>query len=126
MIFNSHPHSLLAHDLMRTRLLRFDAVAHVGRVGAPHFAVEAAPAAWSLAREASDFAKHCQQHCADALGPHLRHLEWLVAPSHSAAGADGVSAVQQYGRQQLSLLCAQLLGTIAALMLASACYAGLA
>ena len=52
-IFDAFPHSSRAHDMMRAHMLRFDAVEHIGAIGAPTFAREAAPLSWSIAREAA-------------------------------------------------------------------------
>ena len=51
-IFDAFHHSLRAHDLMRTQMLRFDGVAFSGGPGAPWFARAAAPQAWSVHGEA--------------------------------------------------------------------------
>ena len=72
-IFNSHSHSTFAHDLMKHELMRFDGVAHVGRIGAPRFARGSIShmSRWSFAAEASDFFSQA----ADQYGPSSL-LEW--------------------------------------------------
>jgi len=58
-IFDAFPHSSYAHDLMSKSMLRFDAIAYVGRYGAPAFACQTVPQSWSLAREAADSFSAC-------------------------------------------------------------------
>ena len=54
-VFDAFPHSFRAHHLMRSEMLRFDAIAFVGRFGAPHDARRAVPKKWTLARELHNF-----------------------------------------------------------------------
>lgn len=56
-IFDAFPHSSYAHELMRDQMLRFDAIAAVGRCGAPAFAWHVVPRAWTPAREARAFVR---------------------------------------------------------------------
>ena len=54
--FDAFPHSPHAHRLMKERMLIFDAVSYVGRVGAPHFARDAVVTyTWSAKNEAAKF-----------------------------------------------------------------------
>jgi len=53
-IFDAFPHSRYAHNLMEEKMLRFDAIAYVGRYGAPAFASDCVPQSWSWSREAAD------------------------------------------------------------------------
>ena len=54
-IFDAFAHSTYAHDMMKNDFLRFDAVAFVGRYGAPHFALAAVAPRWTVRREAANF-----------------------------------------------------------------------
>ena len=54
-IFDAFAHSVYAHDMMRNDFLRFDAIAFVGRYGAPHFALAAVAPIWTMRREAAHF-----------------------------------------------------------------------
>jgi len=60
-IFNAFPHSPYAHNLMLTRMLRFDAVEHAGRYGAPAFARQALPRSWGLVHEATASLADCRR-----------------------------------------------------------------
>lgn len=50
-------HSPRAHDMMQREMLRFDAIAHVGRFGAPRTARHVLPLSWSLSRDVEDACK---------------------------------------------------------------------
>ena len=56
-VFDAFPHSPMAHDLMRDQMLRFDAIAHVGRYGAPSYARTVLPRPWSALRDVEDACK---------------------------------------------------------------------
>ena len=57
-IFDVFAHSEVAHELMRSEMLRFDSIAHVGRFGSPHLARAALPrAAWNPTRDLTELAQ---------------------------------------------------------------------
>ena len=79
-IFEAFPHSPYAHDLMRDSMLRFDAIAFVGRCGAPHLACDALPKTWTVTREAAEFL----QDLSKALGPKGRARLWASTAALAA------------------------------------------
>lgn len=73
-IFDSLPHSQYAHDLMRDKMLRFDALAFVGRYGAPAAARHTLHKTWTFRGEAMDSFAELMN---DATGI----LEWMKWPA---------------------------------------------
>ena len=79
-IFDAFPHSLRAHNLMQTQMLRFDGIAFSGGPGAPRFARAAAPQAWSMLGEARLVCDWVQVGCVARLQHGWQRIQALFEP----------------------------------------------